>query len=66
MRQLDAFLSNKCTQGGFHAAGLALLFTIRPAGAALEVFNALGFVNHEFVKLCHCPSQVDKSEDVVF
>lgn len=66
MRQLDTFLSNKWTQGGLHAAGLALLFTIGPVGAALEVFNALGFVNHGFVKLCNCPTQVDNSGDVVF
>ena len=57
MRQLDAFLKSKWTQGGLAATGLITLFTLPALGVALTIFSALGFVNNVFVELCECPKR---------
>jgi hypothetical protein len=60
MRELDVFLANYLTQGAFHAANFAAVFVVGPVGLALEVFSALGFVNHGFVKVCDCSGLPDQ------
>jgi hypothetical protein len=57
MRQLDAFLGKKGTQGGLSAAGIVVLFAVpggQVASAALHIFAALGCINNYFVTLCNC------------
>ncbi|SFZ79054.1 hypothetical protein [Chitinimonas taiwanensis] len=55
MRELDAFLNNKWTQGAINAAGLITLFTLPAVGVCLTLLSAIGFVNNVFIELCECP-----------
>lgn len=55
MRQLDAFLKNKVTQGGITTLEVVAFFTSPALGGVLTLFCALGFINNVFVGLCNCP-----------